>query len=139
MSGYGSAGAHYLRDTVETASPATRLVMLYDRLVTDLVRAEAALVATPQDFETANTTLQHAQEIICLLDSTLDVDLWSGAQNLRALYQWTLSQLLQANLAKDPSLVRHCRATVEPLRDAWRGAALAVASTAKAEPVSYVA
>jgi flagellar secretion chaperone FliS len=139
MSGYGSAGAHYLRDTVETATPATRLVMLYDRLVTDLMRAEAAIVASPTDFETANSTLQHAQEIICLLDSTLDITVWEGASKLRALYQWTLGLLLRANLTKDASLVRDCRATIEPLRDAWRGAGLAIASNATAQAVSYVA
>jgi flagellar protein FliS len=139
VSPYGSAGAHYLRETIQTATPATRLVMLYDRLVTDLVRAEAALVNEPIDFETANSTLKHAQEIISLLDVTLDAEIWSGAENLRALYRWTLNQLLQANLAKDASLVRSARATIEPLRDAWRAAAVTVATTLTTEAVSYVA
>jgi flagellar protein FliS len=128
MSPYRSAGAHYLRETVETASPATRLVMLYDRLVADLVRAESALTSDPVEFETANSTLQHAQEIINLLDATLDVDSWSGGKGLRALYRWNLQLLLQANLAKDPKPVRDCLASIEPLRDAWRGAALAAVS-----------
>jgi flagellar protein FliS len=130
MSPYGPAGAHYLRETVETATPATRLVMLYDRLVTDLVRAEAALTSDPVDFEAANATLQHAQEIVSLLDATLDVTLWAGAENLRSLYRWTLGLLLSANLAKDPQPVRDCLATIEPLRAAWRGAALATVTPA---------
>jgi flagellar protein FliS len=103
--------------------------MLYDRLMTDLVRAEAALTSTPVDFEAANTTLQHAQEIISLLDVTLNVAAWSGAENLRSLYRWTLQLLLQANLAKDPQPVRDCLATIGPLRAAWRGAALATVSS----------
>ncbi|WP_030176422.1 flagellar export chaperone FliS [Spirillospora albida] len=111
----------YLSDSVSTASPAKLLVMLYDRLVLDLVKAEEALLAA--DREAASERLQHAQEIVIELRTTLDVDAWEGARGLSELYGFLLTQLIQANVRADAALAASCRALVEPLRDAWATAA----------------
>jgi flagellar protein FliS len=118
----------YLADTISTASPGKLLVMLYDRLVRDLVQGEQGLRAGNRQ-QAANYIL-HAQEIVLELRTTLDVDAWSGAPGLANLYGWLLTELIGANVRADADRVAACRALVEPLRDAWREAAvLAVAET----------
>ena len=115
----------YLQDSISTASPGKLLVMLYDRLVMDLLQGEEALRGG--DREQANDRITHAQEIILELRATLDVDAWAGAAGLAALYGFVLTELIQANVRRDADKVATCRALVEPLRDAWREAAAAAA------------
>jgi flagellar secretion chaperone FliS len=116
-----SLRARYLGDTVTTASPQRLLVMLYDRLALDLERGQTALMAG--DRAAAGEQLQHAQEIVLELRSSLDVDVWEGGPRLAALYTWLLSELIAANVKGDLRRVGDCRKIVEPLRDAWREAA----------------
>ena len=120
--------ARYLGDTVATASPQQLLVMLYDRLALDLERGQAALFAG--DRSAANEQLQHAQDILLELRSSLQVDVWEGGPRLAALYSWLISELITANVKGDANRVSSCRQVVEPLRDAWRQAAASLASNA---------
>jgi flagellar protein FliS len=113
----------YLQDSINTASPGKLLIMLYDRLVLDLMQAEEALRG--DDRERAHERITHAQEIVIELRTSLDVEAWSGASGLANLYGFVLTELIGANIARDPDRVRACRALVEPLRDAWREAAAA--------------
>jgi flagellar protein FliS len=115
----------YLQDSINTASPGKLLVMLYERLVLDLVHGEEALRGG--DREQANERITHAQEIVLELRATLDVDTWAGAAGLAGLYGFLLTELIQANIRRDPDKVAACRTLVEPLRDAWREAAAAAA------------
>ncbi len=115
----------YVQDAVSTASPATLLIMLYDRLVLDLLRAETALRSGKAD--QANEQLQHAQDIISELANTLDVTAWDGARQLMAVYTFLLTSLVEANVHKDADKVAMCRELVEPLQDAWQQAAKQVA------------
>lgn len=113
----------YLDSSVSTASPGRLLVMLYDRLVLDLGQAEEALRAG--DRETGSDRLMHAQEIIMELRSTLDMSVWDGAPGLAALYSFLFSEMVKANVKADADIAASCRTLIEPLRDAWREAALA--------------
>ena len=117
----------YVGDSVSTASPGRLVTMLYDRLVRDLVTAEAALAAA--DLEGANNNLIHAQEIVWELAAGLDPTKWSGGPALAALYQFMLAELLDANVKKDADKVVSVRGLVEPLADAWRQAAELSAGT----------
>lgn len=120
--------ARYLGDAVATASPQQLLVMLYDRLALDLERGQAALMAG--DRTAANEQLQHAQDIVLELRSSLQVDVWEGGPRLAALYSWLISELITANVKADVNRVSSCRQVVEPLRDAWRQAAASLAPSA---------
>ena len=122
-----SLRARYLGDTVTTASPQRLLVMLYDRLALDLERAGAALAAG--DREEAGSQLQHAQEIVLELLTSLQVDAWEGGPRLAALYNWLIGELVQANVKLDTNRISSCRQVVEPLRDAWRQAAASLAGS----------
>jgi flagellar secretion chaperone FliS len=117
----------YVGTSVDTASPARLVTMLYDRLVRDLTTAEAALAGS--DLEGANHALIHAQEIVWELAAGLDPTKWSGGPALAALYQFMLGELLDANVKKDVTKVTSVRELVEPLRDAWHQAAELSAGT----------
>ncbi len=122
-----SLRAPYLRDAVATSSPQQVLVMLYDRLALDLERAQKAAAAGER--ESASDQLLHAQDIVLELLSSLQVDAWEGGPRLAALYNWLISELVQANIKLDTNRISACRQVVEPLRDAWRQAAASLAGS----------
>ena len=123
-----SLRSRYLGDSVATASPQRILVMLYDRLVLDLERAELALDAG--DRAEAAAQIQHAQDIVFELRESLQVDAWEGGPRLAALYSWMITELVQAGVKRDRNRVSACRQIAEPLRDAWRQAAATLSTTA---------
>jgi flagellar protein FliS len=122
----------YLADSVNTVSPARLLIMLYDRLVLDLIRAEQAL--RDGDREEGSAQLLHAQEIVLELTTTLDTDAWSGGPALAQLYVFLLNEMMAANVRADAERTAGCRKLIEPLRDAWREAALATAAESAPAP-----
>lgn len=113
--------SNYVSNVVETVPPGRLVVMLYDRLVQDLLVAETALAA--RDLKTASDSLVHAQDIVLELRSGLDVTAWSGAPGLAQLYVFIYDQLVAANVQKDAARVVSVRGLVEPMRDAWAEAA----------------
>jgi flagellar protein FliS len=115
----------YLTDSVTTASPAKLLVMLYDRLLLDLVRAGTAL--DEGDRQAGSGHLLHAQEIVIELRTSLRLDGWDGAVDLAKIYGFLLGELIGANIQADAAKVADCRSIVEPLVTAWREAALTTA------------
>ena len=124
---YAKAAGRYGGDAVTTASPARLLVMLFDRLVLDLARAEHAIAAGER--EGWNTQLQHAQDILAELLSSLDQDAWEGGPGLAGLYSWMIAELTRANIAADAAKVAACRDMADQLRDAWTQAAASLAQT----------
>ncbi len=122
------ARSRYTADAVATASPARLLVMLYDRLILDLVNAEQA--ARAQDIARMGSELLHAQDIVLELRTSLDITLWDGARGLSDLYTFLYGELVTANVKRDADRIASCRGLVEPLRDAWRQAALQLLQTA---------
>ncbi len=116
-----NARSAYLDASVATASPARLLVMLCDRLVLDVTRAADALRA--DDLEAVNRQLLHAQDIVLELQSSLKVDVWSGARALTSLYDFLLQQLVRANVGKDLELIESCHALASQIAGAWREAA----------------
>jgi len=113
--------ARYLAEVVATASPARLVVMLYDRLLLDIVQGRDALRQGGR--VDADKHLRHAQDIVFELRSSLRVDEWDGAPQLASIYGWLLKELIQANVDQDAEKAEECRKLVEPLREAWHGAA----------------
>lgn len=127
------SASRYLGDSLSTASPAALLVMLYDRLVLDLQRAENA--QRTGDREVAHQNLIHAQDIVSELRNSLEVEAWEGGAGLMAVYNWLSKELVAANISGDPERTASCRTvTVEPLAEAWREAALAHLGAASSVP-----
>jgi flagellar secretion chaperone FliS len=122
MMSYTAAKARYASDSTDTASPARLLTMLYDRLVSDLASAEAAM--RRDEITITGERIGRAQEILLELAATLDIEAWPEGEPLRRLYLWMVSVLWTARLRKQPEMVAECRELIEPLRDAWRIAAI---------------
>ena len=78
-----SALSRFQQDSIITATPAQLLVMLYDRLLLDMGRAEKAMRAGNR--VEGHKNLTHAQDIIAELMSSLRMDVWDGAQGLMGL------------------------------------------------------
>ncbi|MHA6669656.1 flagellar export chaperone FliS [Homoserinimonas sp. A447] len=113
--------SQYNRDAILSASPIRLLTMLYDRLLLDLERAEAA--HGKQDWEVASENLLHAQAILAELGSSLKTDVWDGGETLLALYTYVSNALIAANVQRDVSRVREAISLLEPLRQGWHEAA----------------
>ena len=123
----------YMSDSVATASPGSLLARLYDRLVLDLQAGEEA-IATGNTVA-RNDHLTHAQDIVTELHATLKVDVWAGAPALAQIYEFALGELIQANINDDAAKVAEIRELFEPLRDAWREAAMSAERPPAAAPL----
>lgn len=124
------ARSAYLGASVNTASPARLLVMLYERLVLDCTRALAAQRAG--DHGEAHSQLVHAQDIVMELRSSLDTDVWEGGPGLASLYDYLHTRLIRANVGRDDSITEHCLGLVTDLCQTWREAALQAAQVGDA-------
>lgn len=116
----------YGREAVLTASPAALLVMLCDRLVLDVKRAE--LAQTEGRWVDAHNDLVHAQDILAELMRSLDVEAWDGAEQLLATYAYIHQTLVAANIRRSVELTREALEFVEPLARTWHEAAQQVAA-----------
>lgn len=113
--------SQYQRDAILSATPANLLTMLYDRLLLDLGRAEVAQQS--QQWSMASENLKHAQAIVAELTASLRVELWEGGENLKAVYTYVTTALINANIQRNAGLTRECIELLEPLRSAWHEAA----------------
>ena len=123
-----AARNRYMSDSVHTMSPAQMVLRLYDKLVSELERAEPSMATG--DLYTANEALVRAQAIILELRSSLDTKVWAGAAQLASLYDFFVREIIQANVSRDASRVVTTRKLIEPLRDAWYAAAAQLAAQA---------
>jgi flagellar protein FliS len=114
--------SRYLAEAVETATPAVRLMMLFDRLELDLRRASDGFESG--DLELINNNLVHAQEILFILRASLRGDLWEGADRLGALYDFLQGELLNANVTKDRTRMAAATEMIAELAATWRQAAV---------------
>ncbi len=111
----------YLADTVNTASPAQLIVMLYDRLGIDIERAATAQES--DEFFASTEHLRHGQRVIAELMSSLDIDAWDGGDDLAALYGFVLRELIAVCGSPDAQRLRHTGTLIAGLRSAWYEAA----------------
>jgi flagellar secretion chaperone FliS len=115
--------ARYLRDRVLTATPAQRVVMLYDRLTLDLNLAQG--VAATDEYA-VRTHLSHALEIVAELHASLNTSAGGPAENLASIYAYLLNELLAARGGEYERLPA-LQAIVTTLGEAWSRAAEQVA------------
>lgn len=107
----------YVEDGMATIPKPQLLLRLYERLLLDLERAEAAV--DERRIEDGHNALVHAQDIVHELNLALDVEVWEGARALRSIYQHLTELLIEANTSKSVAPIRAGTALVVPLRDAW--------------------
>lgn len=108
----------YRQQSIETASPARLVSMLYHGAVAATVRAEGRM--RDADHEAANRELLKAQAIVHELQVTLDFDQGGAiARNLDSLYSYCTEQLIEANLTKTVAPLEAARATLVGMAETW--------------------
>lgn len=124
------AQLRYLADAVSTATPAQRVVMLYDRLLLDLRRAMQSGSGEVRDRHAASQPLRHAQQIIAELLSSLQPGQWSGADNLRSIYHFVLAELVAANAQLEVDRLESVHTMLAGLRDSWSAVSVSAPAVA---------
>jgi flagellar protein FliS len=114
--------SRYLSEAVATATPAARLVMLFDALEMDLVLVDNAF-GDGANIKVINDALIHAQSILLVLRDTLDTTVWEDGKQLIALYDHLHTELVHANIYKDRSRAATVAKHIGKLANAWRQAA----------------
>ncbi len=115
--------AKYLNQQVMTASPSKLVYMLYDRAISSLREAIAAIEAG--EIEQRWKANNRAMEILQHMWSTLNVE-HSGeiGDNLNRLLPYMMLRLPDVDIHNDPEPAREVIILLEPLRDAWRDIAM---------------
>jgi len=115
--------AKYLNQQVMTASPAKLVYMLYDRAISSLREAIAAIEAG--EIEQRWKANNRAMDIIQHMWSTLNVEQTGEiGDNLNKLLPYMLMRLPDVDIKNDPEPAREAIIVLEPLRDAWRDIAM---------------
>ena len=108
----------YQSQTVETASPAKLITMLYDGGLRAIAAARAAIDAG--ETEKAHESLVKAQAIVTELSASLNMKEGGQiAQSLADLYDFCTATLVKANIAKSTVHLRPVEQILTELRDAW--------------------
>ena len=116
-----SAASAYQSNSVATASPVRLLLMLCDRLVLDIERAQRAQMA--RDRVGAHNQLIHAQAIVTELQTSLRPDEFRGGHELAALYAYIEARLIHANTHNDQHATAETLRLCQEIRDTWHEAA----------------
>lgn len=109
-------------EQIELATPAERLVMIWDRLMLNLEAASEAMTA--DDHEKVNSELLSAQQILVILSNTLDHS-WPPAEGVDRIYRWAWERLVAANVGWDTEALDVATGVLSELRSAWTKAAAA--------------
>lgn len=107
----------YESDGMAGSSPQKLLLAVFGRLRSDL---EGSITAIEDGMvEEAHQLLLHGQDLVHELDLALDIEVWEGGTELRALYRHLMATLMEANLTKSVSMVRRGLDIVIPLGETW--------------------
>ena len=114
--------ARYRTVQLKTSSPADLLLLLYDGLLRFIGEARVAMVKGDRAVTGERISRAHAilDELSATLNPKADAVL---CERLFALYQFSMSRLLDANMKQTPDLLDEVIRVLSPLRDAWRVAA----------------
>jgi len=110
----------YKSDGMAASSPQKLLILLFERLESDLDRAITAIDAG--QVEPAHKALINAQDIVFELQMALDPEAWPNAAELYSIYEYILGLLVDANASKTVEPIHECLTAVKPLTQAWNDA-----------------
>ncbi|MDP5275890.1 flagellar export chaperone FliS [Chengkuizengella axinellae] len=106
----------YLQTSIQTASPAKLLIMLYDGAIKF---SKLAIVAIEdKNVEAANTNIVKVQNIINEFMVTLDqkADI---AEDLMKLYEYMMHRTTEANVKKDVQAMEEVIGFLQELKETW--------------------
>jgi len=116
---YGQGVQRYREADIQSVSREKLLVLLYEKMATDLLEARSA--ALSGDRIAMADRITHSQKIIVELRNALDHDIGGEiSRNLESLYDYLFTEHLEILLDQNPDHVDHCLAVLTPLLAAWR-------------------
>ena len=107
----------YFETQVQTATPGQLVLMLYDGAIRFARLGQRALEVGDRD--EANRVIRRATAIVQELMATLNPDAGELAGQLWSLYEFALTQLLQAQLKADPAPLDSSILVLVTLKEAW--------------------
>ena len=109
----------YQETAISTQSRGRLIVMLYDGAIRFLKQAIADIERC--DYAAKGTHIGRAQDILTELNTVLDMEQGGEiARNLRGLYNFMYKHLTDANMRKDPQMIREVIGILEELNQGWR-------------------
>lgn len=109
----------YQETSVTTESKGRLIVMLYDGAIKFMRLAIRDIEA--QNHEAKGRYINRAQDIINELNTVLDMEAGGEiAINLRKLYLFMSRRLSEANVKRDPQMIREVITLMEELNRGWR-------------------
>ena len=110
--------AAYQDNVVTTQSKGRLIVLLYDGAIKFMKLAIKELEA--ENYEAKGQYINKAQDIINELNAVLDMNAGGEiATNLRKLYCFMNSPLSEANIKRDPKMIREVIELMEELNQSW--------------------
>ena len=106
----------YMQQSVNTMTPAQLLIALYDKAITEINKA--IIFIEDKDIPKAHNSITRVSDIVDALDSHLKVK-YEISDNLAALYQYFRERLVEANIKKDPEILREILPMITEIRDAF--------------------
>jgi len=109
----------YQENFITTQSRGRLIVLLYDGAIKFLRQAIEEIQR--EGWTAKGRSIARAQDILFELNTVLDMERGGEiAHNLRALYNFMMRHLTQANLQKDPERIREVISLLEELNQGWR-------------------
>ena len=114
--------AAYQDSAVTTQSKGRLIVLLYDGAIKFMKLAIKELEA--KNYEAKGRYINKAQDIINELNAVLDMNAGGEiATNLRKLYCFMNNRLSEANIKRDPKMIREVIELMEELNQSWKAIA----------------
>ena len=111
--------AQYKTQSINTSTPEELTLKLYEGCIKFI---NIAIIAIDEnDIQKSNANILKAQNIINELNITLDMN-YEISNNLRQLYDYLHTRLIEANLKKDKSILEEVKDFVVEFRDTWKQA-----------------
>ncbi len=112
-----AAYVQYNNSKVLTASPAELTLMLYEGAIKFCNIAIMAI--EKKDIEKSHINIVKVENIINYLQSTLDMK-YPVAEDYDRIYTYLQQRLAQANIKKDPEILREVCGHLRTVRDTWK-------------------
>lgn len=93
------------------------IIMLYDGAIRFISTAQVAI--EKKKYAEAHENIVKAQKIVSEFIRTLNFSAGTIANQLLALYEYMLHQLIQANIKKDRSMLEEVKTQLMELRSTW--------------------
>lgn len=111
-----NAAELYQHNTVQTASPAKLILMLYDGAIRFCNLGLEGIAEG--NIGKANTNIKKAEDIIVQLRMDLDMK-YPIAKEFDQVYDYVYRRLVEANMQKDTVILEEALGHIKTMRDTW--------------------